>query len=254
MQGDMSDAGSMLRATHTMDAVYISVHTLAPQPGSKGVGDFMEVEMQGLENIVKACRANGVHRVIYVTFLGAVADSPSAWVRGRWQCEQYLLKSDLDVTVIRPGMIVGIGGQGFNMTLANAKRRVAIMIGNGQNKFRTIAIDDLAYYLAGVLNDARAYGQCYDVGSDDLLTGSQLIDTVADVLGRSHPAKFHIPLGLLKVAAPLIERMAGSPKGAIKGALDGLGNDMGGNPTAIRKILPRKPLTFSQSVQRVLEQ
>lgn len=252
VQGDISDRASMQHALESVAAAYIAVHTLSPQGAATADQGFMDVEMNGLQNIVTACRTNGVRRLIDVTFLGTAPDGPSAWIRGRWQTEQFLLQSGLDVTVIRPGMIVGVGGQGFDMMVSNAKRRVSIIIGGGQQRFRCIAIDDLVSYLVGVLDDPQAYGQCYDVGCDDVLTNNQMIDMAAEVLGRNHPAKFHIPRTLLSATAPLIERMSRSPQGAIKGMLDGMKTDMIGDPTPIRTLLPRPLLSYRQSVERAL--
>ena len=252
VQGDVSDLASMQQALNAVDAVYITIHTLSTQHPTTAGQDFMAVELNGLQNIVTACRTNGVRRLIYVTFLGVAPDAPSAWVRGRWQAEQFLLKSGLDVTIIRPGMIVGLGGQGFTMMVANARRRVAVVIGSGQQRFRNIAIDDLVYYLVGVLNEPRTYGQSYDVGSDDILTGNQMIDAVAEVLGRPHPGKFHISRTVLRAVAPLIERIARLPNGAIKGMLDSMKTDAVGDPAAIRTILPRSLLSNRRAVERAL--
>ena len=252
VQGDMSDLASMRQALQSVDAAYISVHTLSPQRAGMAGQGFMDVEMDGLRNIVAACRASGVRRLIYVTFLGAAPDGPSAWIRGRWEAEQLLLNSGLDVTVIRPSQIVGAGGQGFDMLVGQAKRSTAIIMGGGQQRFRTIALDDLAYYLVGVLDDPRAYGQCYDVGSDDILTRDQMIDRAAEILGRDHPRKIHIPRALLGALAPLIERRTRVPRGAIAGFLDGMKADMIGDPAPIRAILPRTPLPYRQSVERAL--
>lgn len=252
-KGDFTDPESVQHALKSMDAVYVSIHTLAPQHKNTAEQGFMDIEMNALTNIVEGCRMHGVRRLIYVTSLGISADAKDTWTGGRWKTQQYLLNSGLDVTVIQPGMIVGIGGQGFNMVLANAQKSIAFVIGNGYNKFRSIAIDDLVYNLTGVLHEPKAFGQCYEVGSDDILTGDQLIDEAAEVVGHAHPRKVHIPLGLLRFAAPLIERISGSPKGAIKGALGGLGADLIGDPSAIRKLLPRKPLSYKQAVAQAVE-
>jgi len=253
VKGDLSDLSSVQHALNSMDAVYISIHTLAPQHKDTADLGFMDIEMNGLKNIVEGCKMHKVQRLIYVTSLGISADKKDAWTSGRWKTQQYLLNSGLDVTVIQPGMIVGIGGQGFNMVLANAQKNTAFVVGNGLNKFRCIAINDLTYNLIGVLNEPKAYGQCYEVGSDDVLTGDQLIDAAAEVTGHRHPRKIHIPLALLRFAAPLIERIAKSPKGSIKGALDGLGADMIGDPSAIRTLLPRRPLSYKQAVEEALK-
>jgi len=252
VQGDVSDLTSMQHALESVQSAYISIHTLSPQPASTAHRGFMDVEMNGLQNIVTACKAHGVRRLIYVTFLGTAPDAPSAWVRGRWEAEQFLQHSGLDVTVIRPGMIVGVGGRGFDMMVSQAKRRVAIVLGDGQQKMRNIALDDLVYYLVGVLNDPRANGQCYDVGCDDILTINQMIDIAAEVLGRPHPIKMHIPRTLLGSLAPLIERVSKLPRGAIKGALDILKMDAIGDSMPIGTILPRRPLPFREAVERAL--
>ncbi len=252
VQGDISDFASMQSALQSMDAVYISIHTLSPQPASTAGQGFMEVEREGLENIVTACRANGVRRLIYVTFLGISPDSPSAWVRGRWEAEQFLVKSGLDVTVIRPAQIVGVGGRGFDMMAANAKKSVAMTMARGRQKNRNIALDDLVYYLVGVLNDPRAYGQRYDVGCDDILTNDQMMDIAAEVLGKKHPSKIHLSPTLLGALAPLIERMNKLSKGSIKGIVDSGGTDAIGDTMPIRTILPRPPLSYRQAVERAL--
>ncbi len=253
IQGDISDLASMQRALESVNAAYICIHTLSPQHAApEGLG-FMDVELTGLQNIVTACMANGVHRLIYVTFLGTAPDASSEWVRGRWKAEQLLLKSGLDVTVIRPAQIVGVGGFGFNTMVRQAKRPVSInLFGNGRQRMRNIAVDDMVYYLVGVLNDPRAYGQFYDVGCDDVLTNNQMIDIAADVLGRPHPIKIDLPRTIVGLLAPFVERTAKMPKGSIKGILDSVKTDSIGNAMPIRAILPRRPLPYRQAVKQAL--
>ena len=118
----------------------------------------MDVEISGLQNIVDGCRTAGVRRLIHVTSIGIAPDAPSAWLRGRAQTEQLLFPSGLDVSVIRPGMIVGRGGTGFDAIIRGARGPAAIVLGSGQQKFRTIAVDDLVHYLADVLDDPRSFG------------------------------------------------------------------------------------------------
>lgn len=253
IKGDITDLVSVQKAVQSMDAVYISVHTLSAQKVNTKSNGFMDIELLGVQNIVESCKTYQVKRIIYVTFLGVDKDAASEWSRGRWKTEQFLLNSGLDTTIIRPGMIVGVGGQGFNMMVANARKRFAIVIGKGNQKFRCIAIDDLVYYLVGVLDDTRTYGKGFDVGSDDILSNNQMIDAVAEVIGHNHPKKIYIPIGLMSAMSPIIERIAKMPKGAIKGMIDGIQSDMIGNPAPIRTILTKKPLTNREAVAKALE-
>lgn len=252
VQGDISDLSSMQRAMESIQAVYISIHTLSPQRTSGARPRFMDVEKNGLQNVVTACRSRGVHRVVYVTSLGILPDAASEWLRERWHTEQLLLNSGLDATVIRPGNIVGVGGRGFDTVTRQSRQRIAVTLGGRRLRMRTIALDDLVYYLVGVLDDPRAYRQCYDVGNDDVLTVNQMIDIVAGILGRRPPVKIQIPHALLAVLAPLIERMAKLPRGAFRGLVDSLKTDAVGEPTPIRAILPRPLLSFRQAVAGAL--
>ena len=254
VKGDISDSPSIERAVGSMQAIYVCIHTLSAQHASASAKGFMDVELDGLQNIVAACGTRGIRRLIYISSLGISPAAKSAWVRGRWKVEQFLLNCGLDATIIRPGQIVGIGGQGFGMTVGNAKRRFSLVLGTGQQKMRSIALDDLIYYLIGVLNESATFNKYYDVGSDDVLTGDQMIDVAADVLGLKHPVKLHIPLSFFRAIVPLFERSKKLQKGALRGVADCLGDDMvGDDPALIRTILARPLLSYRQAVERALK-
>ena len=252
VQGDMSDPASTLRAVDGVEAVYVAVHTLSPQPASGADQGFMDVESAAVRNIVEACRATGARRVIYLTSLNTDPEATSVWLRERGRAERYLLDSGLDATVVQPGQIVGVGGTGFDMMVRQARSRVAIMMGVGDQKWRNIGIDDLVYYLVGILDDPRAFGRRFEVGCDDVLTNDQMVDLAADVLGRPHPLKVHLPRSLMMAIAPSLEGVAKLPKGAFRGLIESMGADAIGDPTAIRAILPRPPLPYRQALERAL--
>ena len=252
VQGDISDLSSMQRAMESVQAAYVAIHTLSPQQTSGAGSRFMDIEKTGLQNVVTTCQSLGAHRVIYVTSLGTASDAPSEWLRERWQTEQLLLTSGLDATVIRPGFIVGVGGRGFDTMVGNAKRRIATTMGGDRPRMRAIAVDDLIYYLGGVLDDPRASRQRYDVGNDDVLSVSQVVDCIADILGRRRPFKVQIPPALLGALAPLVERMGKLPAGAMKGLADSMKVDMIGDPMPICAILPRPLLSFREAVARAV--
>lgn len=252
VRGDMLDPASIGEAVQGIDAVYICVHTLSPQASAPAGQTFMDVEETGMRNIIAACETHGVRRLVYVTSIGVAAASPSAWLRGRWRIEHLLFASGLDVSVIRPGMIVGRGGQGFEAVLRGARNRIAFGLGGGRQRMRTIAVDDLTYYLTGVLDDPRSYGKGYDVGSDDVLTTDEMTDIAAECLDRQHPRKLHVPSRLLGALAPLIERMSKMPAGAMSGLVDSLAVDMVGDPAPIRTLLTRAPQAYREAVKRTL--
>lgn len=253
LKGDISDLASLKLATTTIEAIYISIHTLSAQSATVSGRGFMDIEMKGLENIVNAGKNNGCRRLIYITAMGTSSQARSIWLRERWKAEQFLLNCNLDVTVLRPAQIVGVGGQGFDMMVASAKRSFAVdLFGTGQQQMQNIAVDDLVYYLVGVLRDARSFRQAFNVGCDDVLTNDQMIDVAADVLGRPHPKKVHLPRILISLFAPLLESAAKLPKGSVKAILDGADVPMTGDCLPIREILTRPLEPYRQAVETAL--
>ena len=79
-----------------------------------------------------------------------------------------------------------------------------------------------------------------------------LVEPSARPPRRRHPVKVQVPARLLGLAAPLIERVARMPRGAIRGLADSLQVDMTGDPTPIRTILGRSPRNYRQAVERAL--
>ena len=84
----------------------------------------------------------------------------------------------------RSGRAISSGGRrGFEMTLSRARRRVAAVSGSGKQRRQNIAVDDLETPDSAA-GRAADIGQVFDVGSDDVLSADEMIDTAAAVLAR----------------------------------------------------------------------
>ncbi len=247
--GDMRDPAALDAAFRGVRAVYLAVQTITRAQG-RGAGDFAAAELRGLAEVVAACRRARVRRLIVVGLIGARADAANAWVRARAQGEALLFRSELDVTVVRPGLIVGRGGVGFEGLLAAARRRVAVVRGAGRQLWRPIGIDDLVAYLVRVLDERASYGRAFDVGTDELVPYDALVDTTADLLGRSHPLKLHLPLRALRPLAGLLERVRGLPPGGLRAGLDHLGDDLVGDPWPIRQLVHLPLIPYREAAER----
>lgn len=249
VQGDMLKAAAAERAIAGVAAVIMCVHTISPQPANKNDDGFMDVEAKGLRNVTAGCAAHGVRRVLYVTAIGVAKYGPSSWLRGRWATEQALLSSGLDATVVRPGMIVGRGGGGFNLVTRAATRSVAMGVGSAHLRFRTISVDDLAQDLVDLIDEPESFGKTFDAGSDDVLTMRQMAAIAAASIGRRPGHLLFMPAGLVRALAPVVERLTKVPKGAISGFVgDGPQEDMIGNPTELRAVLGRNDRPFHEAI------
>jgi uncharacterized protein YbjT (DUF2867 family) len=137
--------------------------------------------------------------------------------------------------------------------VAQAKQRVILdFFGGGDRPWRNIAVDDLLHYLTEMLAEPRTYGHAYDVGCDDVLTRAAMTEATADLLGRPHPLVLPVPHAVFRAFAPLIERAAKLPRGAVRGFLDCVGADNVGDPLPIRAIFPKPLLPYRDAVRRAL--
>ena len=250
--GDMADPAALDGALQGARAVYLTVQMIT-RPQGPGAGDFATAELRALTEVIAACRRAGVRRLIAVGLIGTRADAANAWVRGRARGEALLFGSGLDVTVIRPGLIVGRGGVGFEGLLAAARHRVALIRGAGGQIWRPIGIDDLVAYLVGVLDERASYGHAFDVGTDEVAPYDALVDATADVLGRPHPRKLHLPLRALRPLAGLLERARGLPAGGLRAGLDHLGDDLVGDPRPIRHVVTRQLLPYRAAAAHAVQ-
>ena len=71
----------------------------------------------------------------------------------------------------------------------------------------------------------------------------------ATSIGRKPGVILFIPAGLIRLLAPLVERVGKVPRGAISGFVgDGAREDMIGSPAALRTILGRADRPFLQAI------
>jgi uncharacterized protein YbjT (DUF2867 family) len=248
--GDLLDPATVSRAVDGVGTVIVTVHTISRQAAADKSQNFMDVEAAGLRHVIAASKKHGVRRVIYITSLGVAEHASSSWLRGRWRTEQLLLNSGLNATIVRPGMIIGRGGDGFNVVARGGTRRFAVAVGNTKQRFRTISVDDLARDIVDLIDPSEALGQVLDVGSDDVLTMREMMAIIASHRGRRPARTVFIPARVIRTVAPLVERAAHIPRGALRGFVgDGSQVDMVGDPSAVRSILRRADRPFREAIE-----
>ncbi|MBN9326545.1 MAG: hypothetical protein BGO38_15990 [Cellulomonas sp. 73-145] len=250
--GDMQDDAALDAVLAGVDAVYVLVQTVTARQPS-GSGDFARAEARATQRLVAAARRAGTRRLLTVGLIGARPEARNPWVRSRAAVERQLLGSGLDVTVLRPGLVAGPGGTGFDDLLAAARRRTAVIRGAGRQHWSWIALDDLVGYLIDALDEPSTYGRVLDVGTAEAPTYRELVAATAAALGRSTPHVVGLPIGVLQLLAPLLERAGGHPHGGLRAALNHLADDLTGDPMPIRELLPRELLDWDACVRAAVD-
>jgi nucleoside-diphosphate-sugar epimerase len=101
------------------------------------------VNEDGTRRLLDAAGRHAVPRRVFVSSIAARADAPSAYGRSKWAIEALFDRPD-DL-VLRPGLVLGAGGQGLFQQLLGAAERLHVvpLFAGGRQPLQTVHIDDL---------------------------------------------------------------------------------------------------------------
>ena len=208
VQGDVTDADSLRRATQGMDA---AVHLVAIRQGKPE--QFQQVMVEGTRNLIAATKEAGVRRFVLMSALGTTEETKDLvpYYGAKWTMEQDTKASGLEHVVIRPSFIFGRDG-GIVPTflkLAKLSPFTAIM-GSGEQRIQPIWIDDVGAYFARSVDAPEAANRTFELGGPDTVTWNELWRRIRALLGIRRRPVIHMPIGLMRVPATITERLPGN--------------------------------------------
>jgi uncharacterized protein YbjT (DUF2867 family) len=216
-EGDVLDPRSLAGAARGMDVAYYLIHSM----GRGADGDFLDRERLAARGFADMARNEGVTRIVY---LGGLGDGlASRHLRARRETAEILASEGPPLTHFRAGMVVGPQSESYR-TLRYLVERLPVMIAPAwlSTETQPIGIDDVLGYLALAPKVPASEGREVQIGGPDVLTYGQMLDAMADALGRPRRPRLPVPLltpwlsslwiGLVTpvdagVARPLIESL-----------------------------------------------
>jgi nucleoside-diphosphate-sugar epimerase len=202
IQGDITDAPALERASTGMDAVF---HTAAKPPPWGDFRDYHRTNVEGTLNVIAACRKSGVSRLIHTSTPSVIFDGrdlqgvdESAPYPARYSADYPLTKAeaeraviragagDLKTIVLRPHQIWGPGDPHFAPRII-ARAGKLRRIGNGRNRVDTTYIDNAvqAHLLAAdaLRTDPALSGRVYFISQGEPIPAWDLIDAILKAAG-----------------------------------------------------------------------
>ncbi|HEV2755776.1 MAG TPA: NAD(P)H-binding protein [Actinomycetota bacterium] len=178
-----------------------------------GTATYQAVHVDGTRNAVRAAESAGVRRFSIVSFLRARPHPASAYHDSKWVAEDIVRSSDLEWTVLKPGMMYGRGDHMLDH-LSKALSTFPIYVGVGNRRVRPLAIDDAVRVLEAALVGRRLTRQTVPIAGPTELSFDDAARLVARVIGKKRlfvraPIAFHYLLARISealMAVPLIAR------------------------------------------------
>ena len=211
-QADTRDRTALTAALAGADAVYnlAAVHRDDVKPASR----YEEVNVGGAANVCAACRDLDVDRIVFTSSVsvygagapGATEYHPPAPVNeyGRsklraeqvhrtWQAEA---PEERSLVIVRPTVVFGEGNRGnVYQLMRQIDAGRFLMIGRGLNRKSTAYVDNVAGFLAAIL-DRGAGAHLFNYTDKPDLSMQELVATVRRELGMPPDAGVRLPYAL----------------------------------------------------------
>lgn len=221
--GDMLDKDSLKSACAGVDTVFCLVNV---RPAGKSPEEYNKelflLHTEGTKNLLDACKANNVRRLIYFSSVAAIGykkginaydensetDPIDAYGKAKLEAEKILndciKKREMDVTILRPPGVFGENGLGsLAKIIFFVKKGFVPILGNGENKQSITYVGNVVNEAIFLSDNANSFGKTYITSDDRPYSVNELVDTVAKTL-NSNPFKLHIPVSLLMLLVTIV--------------------------------------------------
>lgn len=205
---------------------------------------FERAHVGGTENLVAACRAAGVGKVVHVSALGSKRNASNTYLRTKWEAEQVIEASGIPFTIFRPSLIFGAGDRLISHLLRLLRISPFVpVLGPNEARVQPIWVGDVATAVARSIADPRTNGNRYELGGPVSMTFQDLVDLLKTASGRP-VLNVQVPRILAQPFVRLGEALFSDPPLTIDQlGLLGVGGTCDPNPAAVTFGLRMRPLS-----------
>lgn len=240
----IDDVDALTSAFEGCDAV---AH-LAGIDREEGDQTFPRVHIRGTEAVIEAAKRAGVRKVVMLSYLRAWPDPASPYHETKWQAEELIRASGLDYTILKAGMIYGLGDHLIAYTTRTVKTVPLFpAVGLREMSCRPVPVEEVVDILAAALGD-RLSRQTVEVVGAEELKFSKVVRRVAALLGRP-VGIVPVPAWALSLVSPLIERFMKEPlitNAQVRMLAEGASHAVPGTELLPSDLRPKKPMTKQQ--------
>jgi uncharacterized protein YbjT (DUF2867 family) len=228
--GDLREPESLVAACHGMATVVATANSVVPI----GKQTFGEVEDTGYANLIDACQAEGVKRILFMSVVPTPYDKSVTTFRLKRQIEEKIRGSGIAHSIFQSDFFMDdwfalMGStlplrdapgatlrrpfwfaKGFMAMAGSAidKRGIALVPGNGKTRHTFVALDDVAAILTAAAS-APESGEIVveNLGGPESLSWDEVVAVFSRVLGK--PLKsLRTPAKVYRVVADILEALS----------------------------------------------
>ena len=249
VQGDVGDEASCAAALEGCRAALYLVHGIG-----EGV-DYHRHEVVAASTFSKAAAAAGVERLVYLGGVAPGAGPGSDHLRSRLDVGEALRAGPVRTIELRASMIVGHGSLSW-LIVRDLAARLPVMVLPRWLKSRTqpVAIDDVVIALVRAMELPLAESACFDIPGPVALSGREILEETARVMGLPHPRMVGLPLLSPRLSSLWVRFVTRAQWSIAREVVVGLTEDLLAQDDRFWKLIdhPRR-LSFAEAARLALD-
>ena len=226
-----------------IDVAYYLIHSM-----SSNVKDFEKLEEISAKNFVSMIKDTSVKQIIY---LGGIINETklSKHLASRKRVEEILAASEIPLTSIRAGIIVGSGSASFEI-IRDLVEKLPVMITPKwlNTKHQPIAIRNVLDYLSGVLLKPETFNRSFDVGGPDVLSYKEMLLQLAKVRGLKRFI-FTVPVMTPRLSSYWLYFVTSTSYMLAINLVNSMKIEVVAKDNELEKMLGIKPISYQEAVK-----
>jgi uncharacterized protein YbjT (DUF2867 family) len=245
VMGDVTDPSSLAPACHGVSVVVNLAAITADRKPPRGGYDAVNAD--GPANVAAASTAAGVERIVQIGGIDASAGTPGPYVAGRRRGETAVIDSGIPWAILQPSIMFGGPDAAFVHAMAGLVRRAPVVPvpGDGKLLLQLVWVEDVVRCLVALVRDRALTGR-HPIGGPEELTYDGQLDVIGAALGKRKVRKLHLPLGVMRLQASLLQVLPKPP--LTPAALELFGSDNVAGVDAIPRQFGFEPRSFRAHV------
>jgi uncharacterized protein YbjT (DUF2867 family) len=247
-EGDVLEPESLRGIGRDVDIAYYLIHSMGRGGDDRG---FEERERRAARAFAEVAKDEGVGRIAY---LGGLGDQPgSRHLRSRHETAEILAEHGPPLTYFRAAMVVGAKSESFR-TLRYLVERLPAMIAPAWLKTPTqpIGIDDVVAYLSQAPQVEESAGREVQIGGPDVLSYGDMLDAMADALGKRRRPRVPVPFLTPALSSHWIGLVTPVDADVARPLVEGLATKTVVTDPSGARLFDVEPLPFAETLRRAL--
>lgn len=225
-----------------IDAAYYLIHSM-----SSSIDDFSPLEELSAKNFNRYLRLSSAKQVIY---LGGIDNNPklSRHLESRKNVESILKDSNVPLTALKAGIVVGSGSASFEI-IRDLVEKLPLMITPKwlNTKCQPIAIRNVIQYLTRVLGNPACYYHSFEIGGSEVLTYKEMLLQYAEVR-KLRRLIITLPVMTPKLSSYWLYFITSTSYKLAVNLVNSMKVDVVCKENDIRDIIPIQLLTYKESI------